>query len=99
MRRSSPTTRSSGSSWPATRPARLEWTDRVPKLGLPALFVAAALVCGGAVMASVTNYKVTMVMANANNLFKGSSVLRNGFKAGKVTDIKVVDGKARVTLD
>lgn len=71
----------------------------MPKLGLPALFVAAALVCGGAVMASATNYKVSMVMPNANNLFQGSSVLRNGFKAGKVTDIKVVDGKARVTLD
>jgi phospholipid/cholesterol/gamma-HCH transport system substrate-binding protein len=71
----------------------------VPKLFVPALVIAAALVCGGAVLASANNYQVAVVMPNANNLFNGSSVMRDGFKAGSVKRVQVVDGKAKVTLD
>ncbi|MFL6089605.1 MAG: MlaD family protein [Aeromicrobium sp.] len=71
----------------------------MPKLGLPAFVVAAALVCGGAMLASANNYQVALVMPNANNLFNGSSVMRDGFQAGTVKKVEVVDGKAKVTLD
>jgi phospholipid/cholesterol/gamma-HCH transport system substrate-binding protein len=71
----------------------------VRKLPFPVLAVALTLLVGGAVIASKSNnYKVAMVFPNANNLFNGATVMRDGFKAGTVKDIKVVDGKAKATL-
>jgi phospholipid/cholesterol/gamma-HCH transport system substrate-binding protein len=71
----------------------------VPKLPLPVAAVALVLLLGGAVMASKSNnYQVSVVMPNANNLFKGSSVMREGYKAGTVKDIKVMGDKAKLTL-
>jgi phospholipid/cholesterol/gamma-HCH transport system substrate-binding protein len=71
----------------------------VPKLSLPALVVAAALVCGGAMMASASNYEVSVVLPNANNIIKGGSVMRDGYRAGTVKTIEVVDGKAKLLLE
>jgi phospholipid/cholesterol/gamma-HCH transport system substrate-binding protein len=71
----------------------------VPKLSTPALVIAAVLVSGGAMLASANDYQVAVVMPNANNLFNGSSVMRDGFQAGSVKKVEVVDGKAKVTLD
>ncbi|HWU33176.1 MAG TPA: MlaD family protein, partial [Marmoricola sp.] len=69
------------------------------KLPLPVLAVALVLLIGGAVLATKSNnYKVTMMLPNANNLFPGATVMRDGFKAGSVKDLDVVDGKARATL-
>ncbi len=70
----------------------------MPKLSLPVLAVAAALVCGGAVMANSTNYEVSVVLDNATNVVKGGSVMREGFRAGTVEDLEVVDGKAKLLL-
>lgn len=71
----------------------------MPKLYLPAVVIAAALVCGGAVMANTGGYKVSVVLPNANNVIKGGSVMREGYRAGSVESIKVVDGKAKLVLD
>jgi len=61
--------------------------------------VALALLIGGAVMASKSNnYKVAMVLPNANNVFAGATVQRDGFKAGTVKKVEVVDGKAKATI-
>ncbi len=38
------------------------------------------------------------VLPNAGNLFVGGSVMRDGYEAGSITDIKVEDGKAVVEL-
>jgi phospholipid/cholesterol/gamma-HCH transport system substrate-binding protein len=87
------------SSWPVTPPARWEWIDRVRKLPIPVVAVALALIIGAAVIASKSNnYQVAMVFPNANNLFAGATVMRDGFKAGTVKKIEVVDGKAKATL-
>jgi len=61
--------------------------------------VALALLVGGAVIASKSNnYKVALMLPNANNLFAGATVQRDGFNAGTVKKIEVVDGKAKATV-
>jgi phospholipid/cholesterol/gamma-HCH transport system substrate-binding protein len=70
----------------------------VPKLPIPVVIVAALLVCGGAALISTDDYEVAVVLPNANNVFTGSSVMRNGFKAGTVDRVEVVDGRAKLTL-
>lgn len=69
------------------------------KLPIPVLAIALALLVGGVVIASKSNnYTVAMMLPNANNLFNGATVVRDGFKAGTVQDIKVVDGQAKATI-
>jgi len=70
----------------------------VPKLSLPALAVAAALASGGAMLVSADDYEVSVVLPNANNIIKGGSVMREGYRAGSVESIEVVDGKAKLLL-
>ncbi len=71
----------------------------MPKLSLPVFVVAVALVCGGAMMANASNYEVSVVMPNANNLINGGSVMRDGYRAGTIKDIEVVDGQAKLRLE
>ena len=71
----------------------------MPKLSLPALVVAAALASGGAMLVSSNDYQVSVVLPNANNIIKGGSVMREGYRAGSVKSIEVVDGKAKLLLD
>ena len=55
------------------------------KLPIPVLAVALVLIIGAAVLsAQSNNYKVSMVLPNANNVFAGATVQRDGFKAGTV---------------
>ncbi|NMI00551.1 MlaD family protein [Pseudonocardia acidicola] len=44
-------------------------------------------------------YRVSVILDNATNLVEGSLVKVNGFDAGTVESIDVVDGKAKLTLD
>lgn len=82
-----------------TLPVRWEWIDRVPKVPLAALLVAAVLIVGGGAMSLSSNkYNVSVVLPNANNVIKGGTVMRDGFEAGSIKEIKVVDGKARLRL-
>lgn len=50
-------------------------------------------------LANATNYEVAVVMPNANNVIKGGSVIRDGYRAGSVKSIEVLDGKAKLVLD
>lgn len=62
--------------------------------------VACCLVGGAAVVRSGSDdYRVSMVLPNANNLFEGGSVMRNGYEAGSISSIEVEDGKAKVEVD
>jgi phospholipid/cholesterol/gamma-HCH transport system substrate-binding protein len=71
----------------------------VRKLPVPVVAVALALLIGGAVMASKSNnYKVALMLPNANNVFAGATVQRDGFPAGTVKKIEVVNGKAKATI-
>ncbi len=71
----------------------------MPKLSLPALAVAAALASGGAMLVSADDYEVSVVLPNANNIITGGSVMREGYRAGSVKSIEVVDGKAKLVLE
>lgn len=50
-------------------------------------------------LASATDYEVSVVLPNANNVIKGGSVMREGYRAGTIKSIDVVDGKARLRLE
>ena len=50
-------------------------------------------------MANATNYKVAVLMPNAVNIIEGGSVIREGYRAGTIDSVEVVDGKAKVVLD
>lgn len=65
---------------------------------LASLALCGALATGLVVKTSADDYDVTMVLPNANNLFEGGSVMRDGYEAGSIKDIKVVDGKAHVQI-
>lgn len=70
----------------------------MPKI-FASLVLCGALVVGVVLKQSSSNgYDVTMVLPNANNLFVGGSVVRDGYEAGSVKAINVVDGKARVRV-
>lgn len=56
------------------------------------------LVAGGFAYSEGRDYTATAVLPNAGNLFVGSSVMRDGYKAGSVKDISVEDGKAVVEM-
>ncbi|WP_226369825.1 MlaD family protein [Pseudonocardia oceani] len=43
-------------------------------------------------------YRVTVVLDNAANLIQGSLVKVNGFDAGRIEELDVVDGRARLSL-
>lgn len=63
------------------------------------LVIGGLLVVGlAAKWVSSDGYEVTMVLPNANNLFTGGSVVRDGYEAGTIKSIKVVDGKAQVRV-
>ncbi len=67
--------------------------------GIVAGIAGLALVGGLAVWAvDGDDYTVRAVLPNANNLFVGSSVMQDGYKAGSVKSIEVKDGKALVEL-
>ena len=61
-----------------------------------ALTAAAGL--GVGVADSTTTYDASVVLANATNVVKGAPVRVDGFTAGSVKDIRVENGKARVTF-
>ncbi|NKQ57739.1 MCE family protein [Amycolatopsis sp. K13G38] len=64
-------------------------------------FIAAAVVVAGVVLAlpsAMSGYTVTVVLDSAANVVRGGTVAINGFEAGKVDDITVQDGKAKVSL-
>ncbi|TXL60704.1 MlaD family protein [Aeromicrobium terrae] len=64
------------------------------------LVVACCLVGGAALVRSGSDdYRVSMVLPNANNLFEGGSVMRNGYEAGSISSIEVEDGKAKIEVD
>lgn len=66
---------------------------------IPVVVVALVLIVGAAVLsAKSNNYKVALVLPNANNVFSGATVQRDGFKAGTVKNVEVVDGKAKATI-
>lgn len=69
------------------------------KLTIPTFVIAAVLVCGAAVMSNASNYKVAVMMPNAVNVIKGGSVMRDGYHAGTIDSVDVVDGKAKLVLD
>lgn len=71
----------------------------MPKLTIPAIVIAAVLAVGGATMANAGNYKVAVVLPNAVNIIEGGSVIREGYRAGTIDSVEVVDGKAKVVLD
>jgi phospholipid/cholesterol/gamma-HCH transport system substrate-binding protein len=50
-------------------------------------------------LVSANDYQVSVVLPNANNVIKGGSVMREGYRAGSVKRIEVVDGKAKLLLD
>lgn len=50
-------------------------------------------------LVSANDYQVSVVLPNANNIIKGGSVMREGYRAGSVKSIEVVDGKAKLLLD
>lgn len=50
-------------------------------------------------LVSANDYEVSVVLPNANNIINGGSVMREGYRAGSVKSIEVVDGKAKLLLD
>jgi len=63
------------------------------------LLIGGFLIVGAGVkLVTADSYEVTMVLPNANNLFTGGSVIRDGYEAGSITSIEVVDGKAQVRV-
>src|SRR5437879_12898520 len=97
MRRSAQRIRSSGSSCPATPPARWGWTDFMRKYGIVALVAATAAALVVAVVGG-SSYTVKVVLGSATNLVVGGTVEAKGFKAGTISALGVESGKAIVTL-
>ncbi|MBV9313159.1 MAG: MCE family protein [Pseudonocardia sp.] len=58
-----------------------------------------ALVIAGAWLFTGRNYTVNVALPSATNIIKGGVVTVNGFKAGSVSDIKVVNSQAVLTLE
>lgn len=58
-----------------------------------------ALVVAGVWLLAGQSYTVNVALPSATNIIKGGIVTVNGFKAGKVKDIKAVNGQALLTLD
>lgn len=50
-------------------------------------------------LVSADDYEVSVVLPNANNIITGGSVMREGYRAGSVKSIEVVDGKAKLVLE
>lgn len=50
-------------------------------------------------LVSADDYEVSVVLPNANNIITGGSVMREGYRAGSVKSIEVVDGKAKLLLE
>lgn len=65
------------------------------RTALPLAVVAAASVAA----IGRDGYQVQVTLESATNVVEGSPVQVNGFDAGTVEDIEVVDGAARLTLD
>jgi phospholipid/cholesterol/gamma-HCH transport system substrate-binding protein len=66
-----------------------------------AIVAAVGLAVVGGMFALLTRggaYTVTAVLPNAGNLYVGSSVMRDGYEAGSISEISVEDGKAVVEL-
>src|SRR5437764_1042267 len=60
---------------------------------------AIALVIAGVWLLAGQSYTVNVALPSATNIIKGGIVTVNGFKAGKVADIKAVGGQALLTLN
>lgn len=58
-----------------------------------------ALVIAGVWLLTGQSYTVNVALPSATNIIKGGIVTVNGFKAGKVKDIKAVNGQALLTLN
>jgi phospholipid/cholesterol/gamma-HCH transport system substrate-binding protein len=58
-----------------------------------------ALVVAGVWLLAGQSYTVNVALPSATNIIKGGIVTVNGFKAGKVKDIKAVNGQALLTLN
>lgn len=66
---------------------------------LTGLVALAALVVAVSGFAGVgSSYQVSVVLDSATSVVTGAPVRVNGFKAGEITDIAVVDGKAKLTF-
>ena len=69
------------------------------KSGIAIGVLGVALVAGAAVAVNQSDdYEVSAVLPSAGNLFVGSTVMYDGYKAGSVSSIEVKDGKALVKL-
>lgn len=69
------------------------------RLVIAALVAVVALGAGAAAFGAVAQpYTVSVVLPNATNLIEGGSVMRKGYEAGSIEDIKVENDKARLTL-
>ncbi|RYJ07171.1 MAG: MCE family protein, partial [Actinomycetales bacterium] len=70
------------------------------RLGLTAsVTIAACVTLAAAGLADGSGaYQASVVLDTATGVVKGGPVRVNGFKAGEVQDITVVDGKAKVTF-
>ncbi|CAM3381877.1 MlaD family protein [Nocardioides dubius] len=65
------------------------------KVGVP---IAALALVGGLWSLGDDDYQATVTLDSATNVVEGGPVLVNGFEAGKVTGIEVVDGRAKVSF-
>jgi phospholipid/cholesterol/gamma-HCH transport system substrate-binding protein len=65
----------------------------------PLVVAVVAIGAGGAATAGLGNdYTVSVVVPSATNLFEGGSVREEGYDAGSIDDIEVMNGKAKLTL-
>src|SRR5258706_16287645 len=97
MRRSAQRIRSSGSSCPATLPARWEWTDFMRKYGIVALVAATAAALVVALVGGAS-YTVKVLLGSPTNLVVRGTVEVKGFKAGTISALRGQSGKAGVTI-
>ena len=65
---------------------------------LLALSAAAAVLVGGTALLNDSNYQVDLVMPSAAQISKRTPVWVNGHHAGQVSNLRVMNGKAVVTV-
>ena len=70
--------------------------QRILTAVVAAVLVLATTAAG--VMSFSGPYRVTVVLDNAANLIEGSLIKVNGFDAGQIEDLEVVDGRAQLSL-
>lgn len=61
--------------------------------------VLAVMAVAGFTMVGDDGYDASVTLDAATNVVRGGPVLVNGFEAGKVTGVEVVDGKAKVSFE